>query len=135
MCFVIGRWSVTKLNFAENGDKVTYRGCKTSLQSGIQQIEVCRTDSCNDMIFPRNRLQCLQCAGYDCIFPNETQYASMPCANYVARDQCYVVVAGTIVIKYLIEILIKCYEFIRLQCKEKLCEKHSSVHDIQRLHF
>lgn len=85
----------------ENGDNITYRGCKPSMQIGIQQSEVCQSDSCNDMIFPRKRLQCFQCGGYDCIFPNET-HAMKPCGNYVARDQCYTVVVGTL-FKYLIE--------------------------------
>lgn len=82
------------LLYIENGDKVTYRGCKTQNQLGVQQIEVCRSDACNNMIFPRNRLLCFQCGGYNCIFPNET-HVMMPCRNYVARDQCYTVVTGT----------------------------------------
>lgn len=65
------------------------------MQVGVQQIEVCRSDSCNDMIFPRNRLQFYQCAGYDCIFPNEI-LEIMPCANFSARDQCYTVVTGRV---------------------------------------
>ncbi|XP_063707699.1 uncharacterized protein LOC134836424, partial [Culicoides brevitarsis] len=77
-------------------NRVTFRGCKPNTE--VDQVEGCRINSCNDMIFPRNRLQCYQCGGKDCIFPNET-HSPLPCENFVSNDQCYTIVTDLNVTK------------------------------------
>lgn len=56
-------------------------------------FDICHSDSCNNIVYPSNRLKCFQCQGEaDCDFQtNVSKEKSQPkvCEIYSTKDECY----------------------------------------------
>lgn len=75
-------------------DKVTIRGClphKMEEQCTDENCTFCRSDKCNDQVFPENRLSCLHCEGASCVNQTNNINVRYFCANYDPADECYTV--------------------------------------------
>lgn len=77
-------------------DGVTHRTCGISEKKAkekYEKFEICHGNTCNDHVFPKNRLKCVQCQGEtDCELKTPESKKKFPakvCQTYSDKDECY----------------------------------------------
>lgn len=80
------------INYFSTVSGITRRGCLTRLFPSRycpEPCERCTRSLCNRDIFPRDRLRCYQCTGYDCINVDDKPQWLLPCPFYHESDRCF----------------------------------------------